>query len=80
VAHEQNLLHQAREVASLSATMASELGFNSKLAKRTGRLHNIGKVVAGKSDMPHALLGMELKKNTESIQKYIMPLEPTTMR
>ncbi|MCU0317953.1 MAG: ribonuclease Y [Amoebophilaceae bacterium] len=58
----QNLLRHSREVAQLAATMASELGLNSKLAKRAGLLHDIGKVVAGKSDIPHALLGMELAK------------------
>ena len=58
----QNLLHHSREVAHLTATMASELGLNSKLAKRAGLLHDIGKVSAEKSDLSHALLGMELAK------------------
>jgi len=58
----QNLLHHSREVAHLTATMASELGLNSKLAKRAGLLHDIGKVSAKKSELPHALLGMELAK------------------
>jgi len=59
----QNLLHHSREVAQLAATMASELGLNSKLAKRAGLLHDIGKVaVAEKSELPHAVLGMELAK------------------
>ncbi len=58
----QNLLHHSREVAQLTATMASELGLNSKLAKRAGLLHDIGKVAAEKSDLSHAILGMELAK------------------
>ncbi|MEM9416741.1 MAG: ribonuclease Y [Bacteroidota bacterium] len=58
----QNLLHHSREVAHLTATMASELGLNSKLAKRAGLLHDIGKVSAEKSDLSHALLGMEMAK------------------
>ena len=58
----QNLLYHSREVAHLSATMASELGLNSKLAKRAGLLHDIGKVSPEKPDVPHALLGMELAK------------------
>ena len=58
----QNLLHHSREVAHLTATMASELGLNSKLAKRAGLLHDIGKVSAEKSELSHALLGMELAK------------------
>lgn len=58
----QNLLHHSREVAQLTATMAAELGLNSKLAKRAGLLHDIGKVAAENSELPHALLGMELAK------------------
>ena len=58
----QNLLHHSREVAQLTATMASELGLNSKLAKRAGLLHDIGKVAAERSDLSHAMLGMELAK------------------
>ena len=58
----QNLLHHSREVAQLTATMAAELGLNSKLAKRAGLLHDIGKVAAENSGLPHALLGMELAK------------------
>jgi len=56
----QNLLHHSREVAQLAATMASELGLNTKLAKRAGLLHDIGKVATEKSELPHAILGMEL--------------------
>ncbi|MCU0339172.1 MAG: ribonuclease Y [Spirosomaceae bacterium] len=58
----QNLLQHSREVARLCATMASELGLNAKLAKRAGLLHDIGKVSAEESELPHALLGMELAK------------------
>lgn len=58
----QNLLQHSREVAKLCATMASELGLNAKLAKRAGLLHDIGKVWHEESDLPHAILGMELAK------------------
>ena len=58
----QNLLHHSREVAHLSATMASELDLDSQLAKRAGLLHDIGKVSTEKSEHPHALIGMELAK------------------
>jgi len=58
----QNLLQHSREVANLCATMASELGLNSKYAKRAGLLHDIGKVWPEEPDLPHALLGMDLAK------------------
>ena len=56
----QNLLQHSREVANLCAIMASELGLNAKLAKRAGLLHDIGKCPQEETDLPHALLGMQL--------------------
>jgi ribonuclease Y len=56
----QNLLQHSREVANLSAIMASELGLNAKTAKRAGLLHDIGKVPEEEPELPHALLGMKL--------------------
>ncbi|MBP6313082.1 MAG: ribonuclease Y [Flavobacteriales bacterium] len=56
----QNLLQHSREVANLSAIMASELGLNPKAAKRAGLLHDIGKVPDEDPELPHAILGMKL--------------------
>jgi ribonuclease Y len=56
----QNLLQHSREVANLSAIMASELGLNPKIAKRAGLLHDIGKVPDDEPELPHAILGMKL--------------------
>ncbi len=56
----QNLLQHSREVANLSAIMASELGLNTKKAKRAGLLHDIGKVPDDEPELPHAILGMKL--------------------
>ena len=56
----QNLLQHSREVANLSAIMASELGLSPKLAKRAGLLHDIGKVPDDEPELPHAILGMKL--------------------
>jgi len=56
----QNLLQHSREVANLCAIMATELGLNSKLAKRAGLLHDLGKVPDDEPEIPHAVLGMKL--------------------
>jgi len=56
----QNLLQHSIEVANLSATMAAELGLDTKKAKRAGLLHDIGKVPENEPDLPHALLGMKM--------------------
>ncbi len=56
----QNLLMHSRETANLCAIMAAELGMNSKLAKRAGLLHDIGKVPDEDTELSHALLGAKL--------------------
>ncbi len=58
----QNLLQHSREVANLSAVLASELGLKTKLAKRAGLLHDIGKVWHEEPELPHAIIGMNLAK------------------
>ena len=59
----QNLLKHSIETAHLCANMAAEMGMSSKqvkMAKRAGLLHDIGKVSEEDSELPHALLGMEI--------------------
>ncbi len=65
----QNLLKHSMETANLCAVMAAELGLSPKqvkVAKRAGLLHDIGKVADEESELPHALLGMQMcEKNGE---------------
>lgn len=58
----QNVLKHSKEVAVLSAHMASELGFDPRIAKRAGILHDIGKAIDRESEGTHAGLGGEVAK------------------
>ena len=58
----QNLLAHSLEVAHITGAIAAELGIDTKLAKRAGLLHDIGKTVDRSIEGPHALLGYDLVK------------------
>ncbi len=58
----QNLLQHSIEVAYLTGIMASEVGFDTTIAKKAGLMHDIGKTVDKNIEGPHALVGYDLAK------------------
>jgi ribonucrease Y len=82
----QNVLNHSVEVAHLAGIMANELGANSKIARRAGLLHDIGKAVDHEVDGSHGTISAQLaRKNRESqsvvhaIEAHHADVEPQTV-
>ncbi len=56
----QNVLEHSMEVSHLMGIMAEEMGLNSRLARRIGLLHDIGKAASHEINGSHALIGRDL--------------------
>ncbi len=82
----QNVLNHSIEVSNLARLMADELGINSKLARRAGLLHDIGKALDHDMEGTHVELGVEVcKKYKENdmvinaVQAHHGDVEPLTI-
>ena len=67
----QNQLQHTIEVAHLAANMAAEIGADIQLAKRSGLLHDIGKVVSQEVEGSHAIIGADLAKKYGEPEKVV---------
>ncbi|MFQ5585259.1 MAG: ribonuclease Y [Thermodesulfobacteriota bacterium] len=60
--YSQNVYLHSLEVAFICGIMAAELGMSTKVARRAGLLHDLGKAVDHEIEGPHADIGAELAK------------------
>lgn len=67
----QNVLNHSIEVSYIAGLLADEIGIDSKLARRAGLLHDIGKSVDHEVEGTHPEIGTELVKRYKESEEVI---------
>ena len=71
----QNVLNHSIEVSNLARIMADEIGVNSKIARRAGLLHDIGKALDHDMEGTHVEIGVEVLKKFKENDTIINAVE-----